>query len=49
MRKFRKLRGSFQTEAKAWGGHLTAGHITSVTDNMIGVTGDRDAFVVKDL
>ena len=43
------MRGSFQLCTSRWGEHLTADHITSVKDNMLGVTGDRDAFVVKDI
>ena len=49
MRNARKLKGSFVSTATAWGEHLTADHITSLNDNMLGVTGDRDAFVVKDV
>ena len=49
MRNKRKLHGSFKGLADAWGDHLTADHITSQKDAMLGITGDRDAFMVKDL
>ena len=49
MRNKRKLAGSFKGLAAAWGDHLTADHITSQKDAMLGVSGDRDAFMVKDL
>ena len=48
MRHKRKLAGSFRVEAAAWGDHLTADHITSIKDRMLGVTDDKDVFVVRD-
>ena len=49
MRNKRKLHGSFKGLSEAWGDHLTADHVTSLKDSMLGVTGDRDAFMVKDI
>ena len=49
MRKKARYKGSFVNTAAYWGHHLTGDHITSIKDNMLGVTGDRNAFVVKDL
>ena len=49
MRRKPKYKGSFKNEAMWWGQHLTADHITSKKDNMLGVTGDRNALVIKDL
>ena len=49
MKGHRKFKGSFKNSASFWGQHLTADHITSQKENMLGVTGDRDALVVKDL
>ena len=49
MRKKPRFKGSFQNTATFWGQHLTADHITSVKDSMLGVTGDKNAFVIKDL
>ena len=49
MKNKRKYAGSFENTATAWGQRLTADHITSQKDRMLGVTGDRDALVIKDL
>ena len=49
MRRKGRYKGSFANTATSWGQHLTADHITSVKDNMLGVTGDRNAFVIRDL
>ena len=49
MKHKKKMKGSFKPCTRHWGEHLTADHITSVKDNMLGVSGDRDALVVKDI
>ena len=49
MKHKRKMKGSFKPTTSRWGQQLTADHIISIKDNMLGVTGDRDAFVVKEI
>ena len=49
MKHTKKMKGSFKPSTRRWGEHLTADHNTSIKDNMLGVTGDRDALVVKDI
>ena len=49
MRNIRRYKGAFENRATRWGQHLTADHIASVHENMLGITGDKSAFVVMDL
>ena len=49
MRKVKRYKGSFVNDASFWGQHLTADHITSVKDNMLGVTNDKNALVIQDM
>ena len=39
---------SYVKTAQEWGQRLTADHITSLKDKMLGITGDRDALTIKD-
>ena len=48
MRRKKKFKGSFKQYAAFWGQHLTGDHITSKLDKMLGVTGDKNAWVVQD-
>ena len=49
MRNIRRYKGAFENRATRWGQHLTADHIASVHEKMLGITGDKSAFVVMDL
>ena len=42
-------RGRMRRKPKFRGQHLTADHITSIKDNLLGATGDRNALVIKDI
>ena len=41
-------KGAYVKTAEEWGHKLTADHITSLKDNMLGITGDKDALTIKD-
>ena len=41
-------KGSYVKTAQEWGQKVTADHITSLKDSMLGITGDRDALTIKD-
>ena len=49
MTQERRFRGSYVNTAQYWGHELTGDHITSMKDSMLGISGDRDAFVVQDM
>ena len=41
-------KGSYVRTVAEWGREVTADHITSLKDRMLGITGDRDALTIKD-
>ena len=48
MRQKRRYKGSFVNVATFWGHRVTGDHITSQKERMLGITGDKDALVLRD-
>ena len=48
MAEKRKLAGSYKNTSTRWGQLVTADHVVSTTDNVLGVDGSRDILVIKD-
>ncbi|MFM7980775.1 MAG: hypothetical protein ACKPKO_15790 [Candidatus Fonsibacter sp.] len=48
MKEVRKYAGSYRNTATRWGELVTGDHITCIHDNMLGVEGGKDVFVMKD-
>jgi len=48
MKETRKYAGSYRDTATKWGELVTADHIVSTHDNMLGMNGSKDVMVLKD-
>ena len=48
MTQVRTYCGAHAKITEYWGHEITADHITSVEDNILGITGDRNALIIKD-
>ena len=44
----RKIAGSYKKTSKIWGQLVTADHVVSTKDNLLGIDGSRDILVIKD-